>query len=40
LRLDATTPQFRALMDQLRKDLAARRQQRGLPPTPPGRGPR
>jgi hypothetical protein len=38
--LDATTPQFRALTDQHRKDLAARRQQRGLPPTPPGRGPR
>lgn len=31
-RLDQTTPEFRALMDQFRKDLAARRQQRGLPP--------
>jgi hypothetical protein len=38
--LDATTPEFRSLMDQYRHDLAARRQQRGLPPTPPGRGPR
>jgi hypothetical protein len=30
-RLDQTTPEFRALMDQFRKDMAARRQQRGLP---------
>jgi hypothetical protein len=29
-RLDATTPEFRGQMDQYRKDLAARRQQRGL----------
>jgi hypothetical protein len=30
-RLDQTTPEFRALMDQFRKDMNARRQQRGLP---------
>ncbi len=30
-RLDATTPEFRSLMDQFRKDLEARRRQRGLP---------
>jgi hypothetical protein len=30
-RLNNTTPEFRALMDQYRKDLAARRQQLGLP---------
>jgi hypothetical protein len=30
--LDRSTPEFRAAMDQFRKDLAARRQQRGLPP--------
>ncbi|HEX3148739.1 MAG TPA: hypothetical protein VHR66_11680 [Gemmataceae bacterium] len=29
-RLDQTTPEFRALMDQYRKDMNARRQQRGL----------
>jgi cell division protein FtsB len=34
-RLDQTTPEFRALMDQFRKDMNARRQQRGLPPTGP-----
>ena len=40
-RLDSTTPEFRALTDQYRKDLEARRQQRGLPPAPGfGRGPR
>jgi len=32
-RLDDSTPEFRAAMDQFRKDLAQRRQQRGLPPT-------
>lgn len=32
-RLDATSPEFRAQMDQYRKDMAARRQQRGLPPS-------
>lgn len=31
-RLDQTTPEFRAAMDQYRRDMAARRQQRGLPP--------
>jgi hypothetical protein len=36
-RLDATTPEFRAAMDQFRKDMAARRQERGLPSGP---GPR
>lgn len=29
-RIDRTTPEFRALMDQFRKDMSARRQQRGL----------
>jgi hypothetical protein len=29
-RLNQTTPEFRALMDNFRKDMAARRQQRGL----------
>src|SRR5438876_11139476 len=36
--LDRTTPEFRANMDQYRRDLEARRQQRGLPATPPGFG--
>jgi len=31
-RLDQSTPEFRAAMDQFRRDMAARRQQRGLPP--------
>jgi hypothetical protein len=31
-RLDQTTPEFRALMDQFRKDMNSRRQQRGMPP--------
>jgi hypothetical protein len=35
--LDDTTPEFRASMDQYTKDMQARRQQRGLPPTS-GRG--
>lgn len=35
-RLDATTPEFRGQMDQYRKDMAARRQQRGLPPSTRG----
>lgn len=35
LRLDATTPEFRELTDQYRRDMAARRQERGLPPIPP-----
>jgi hypothetical protein len=30
-RLDRTTPEFRALMDQYRKDMETRRRQRGLP---------
>jgi hypothetical protein len=30
-RLNNTTPEFRALMDQYRKDMASRRQQWGLP---------
>ena len=30
-RIDRTTPEFRALMDQFRRDMNARRQQRGLP---------
>ena len=34
-RLDRTTPEFRARMDQFRKDMNARRQQRGLPPVGP-----
>ena len=35
--LDRTTPEFRALMDQYRHDMEARRQQRGLPAVgPPG----
>ncbi len=34
-RLDHSTPEFRAAMDQFRKDIEARRRQRGLPP---GRG--
>jgi cell division protein FtsB len=29
-RIDRTTPEFRALMDQFRRDMNARRQQRGL----------
>jgi len=38
-RLDQTTPEFRALMDQFRKDMANRRQQRGLAGGgPPRRG--
>jgi len=36
--LDRTTPEFRAHTDQYRRDLEARRQQRGLPATPPGFG--
>src|SRR5438876_4100795 len=36
--LDRTTPEFRANMDQFRRDLEARRQQRGLPATAPGFG--
>lgn len=35
-RLNNTTPEFRTLMDQFRKDMSARRQQRGLS----GGGPR
>ena len=30
-RLDRTTPEFRALMDQYRRDMETRRRQRGLP---------
>jgi hypothetical protein len=37
-RLDDTTPEERAQFDQLRKDLAARRAQRGLPPLARGFG--
>jgi hypothetical protein len=37
-RLDSTTPEERAQRDQLRKDLAARRAQRGLPASPFGFG--
>jgi hypothetical protein len=36
-RLDETTPEFRAQLDQYRAEMAARRQQLGLPPTPPRR---
>jgi hypothetical protein len=36
--LDRTTPDFRENIDQFRRDMAARRQQLGLPPTPPGFG--
>jgi hypothetical protein len=40
-RLDATTPEFRELNDQYRRDLEVRRKERGLPPTPmPTRPPR
>jgi hypothetical protein len=35
LRLDQTTPEFRELTDQYRRDMAARRQERGLPPIQP-----
>jgi hypothetical protein len=31
-RLDQSTPESRAAMDQFRKDMVSRRQQRGLPP--------
>jgi hypothetical protein len=37
-RLDNTTPEFRAQMDQFRKDMAQRRQQLGLPAAPPRGG--
>ncbi len=39
-RLDNSTPEFRAQMDQYRKDMAQRRQQLGLPASSPrgGRG--
>lgn len=33
-RLDSTTPEFRAQMDQFRKDMELRRQQLGLPASP------
>ena len=33
-RLDHTTPEVRELTDQYRRDMAARRQERGLPPVP------
>lgn len=36
--LDRTTPELRENTDQFRRDMEARRQQRGLPPTPPGGG--
>jgi hypothetical protein len=36
--LDSTTPEERAQMDQFRKDLQARRTQRGLPSSPGGWG--
>jgi hypothetical protein len=36
--LDRSTPESRENMDQFRRDMAARRQQRGLLPTPPGFG--
>ena len=39
-RLDWTTPEFRELTDQYRRDMAARRQELGLPPPPPRRPPR
>jgi hypothetical protein len=35
--LNDTTPEFRAQLDQFRKDMQARRQQLGLAPTPPRR---
>jgi hypothetical protein len=38
-RLDQTTPEFRELMDQYRRDIDARRKERGIPPPPP-RAPR
>jgi hypothetical protein len=36
--LDHTTPEYRELRDQYRRDLDARRKERGLPPTPPRGG--
>jgi hypothetical protein len=36
-RLDHSTPEFREMTDQYRRDMADRRKQLGLPPTPPGR---
>ena len=39
-RLNNTTPEFRALMDQYRKDMTARRQQLGLPAMGGGGRPR
>src|SRR5262249_16860709 len=36
--LDSTTPEERARRDQIRKDLQARREQRGLPPSSFGFG--
>ncbi|HTK75327.1 MAG TPA: hypothetical protein VL371_08715 [Gemmataceae bacterium] len=36
--LDRTTPELRENRDQFRRDMEARRQQRGLPPTPSGGG--
>jgi hypothetical protein len=38
LMLDRTTPEQRGQMDQFRRDMELRRQQRGLPATPPGFG--
>jgi hypothetical protein len=35
--LDDTSPEFRAQLDQYRKDMQARRQQLGLPASPPPR---
>jgi hypothetical protein len=39
-RLDDSTPRDRELRDQFRRDMEQRRRERGLPPNPPGRGPR
>jgi hypothetical protein len=36
--LDHTTPEYRELRDQYHRDMAARRAERGLPPTPPRGG--
>lgn len=33
-RLDRTTPEYRELTDQYRRDLESRRRERGLPPSP------
>ena len=36
--LDNSTPRERELRDLFRRDMDQRRRERGLPPSPPGRG--